>query len=59
MTFDKWELTFTIMNTDDRIREEILMEILSDAGRYFGIGDYHPRFGRFEVIKFERIKKAA
>lgn len=57
--FDNWELSFSIINTDERIRGEILKEILSDAGRYFGIGDYHPRFGRFEVIKFERIKKAS
>lgn len=57
--FDKWELSFSIINTDDRIRGETLKQILIDAGNYFGIGDYHPRFGRFEVIKFERIKKAS
>lgn len=54
--FDDWELSFQIINTDERIRKETLKQILSDAGRYFGIGDYHPRFGRFEVIKFEQIK---
>jgi hypothetical protein len=57
--FNEWELEFTIINIDERIRKEILKEILSDAGRHFGIGDYHPRFGRFEVIEFERIEKAA
>lgn len=54
--FDDWELTFTILNIDDRIRGDTLKQILIDAGRYFGVGDNHPRNGRFEVIKFEQIK---
>jgi len=54
--FDEWELTFNILNIDDRIRKEVLKQILIDAGRYFGVGDNRPRFGRFEVIKFEQIK---
>lgn len=57
--FDKWELEFTILNIDDRIRGETLKQILIDAGRYFGIGDNHPRNGRFDVIKFERIKNSS
>jgi hypothetical protein len=53
--FDKWELNFQILNIDERITKDIIKEVLTDAGRFTGIGDYRPRFGRFEVTKFEKI----
>jgi hypothetical protein len=54
--FDKWELEFTINLIDTTIVPATLQEILNDAGRYVGIGDYRPRYGLFEVVKFERAK---
>ena len=52
---DKWELEFTINNIDERITPEILKMILEGAGRFKGIGDYRPKYGRFDVITFEKV----
>jgi len=56
--FDDWELEFAILNRDERITPEIVKQVLEDAGKFVGIGDFRPRFGRFEVIKFEPDGKA-
>ncbi|KKL51095.1 hypothetical protein LCGC14_2298910 [marine sediment metagenome] len=53
--FDKWELEFIINNIDERITPEILKMVLEGAGRFKGIGDYRPKYGRFDVIKFEKV----
>jgi hypothetical protein len=57
--FDEWELDFQILNIDERITPNIIKDILVDAGRFCGIGDFRPRYGRFEVVKFEPIKTAS
>lgn len=51
--FNSWELDFTISFNKDRIRKETLKEILVEAGQAKGVGDYRPKFGRFEVVQFE------
>ena len=54
---DKWELDFTInLLQDERITADILRNILEYAGLYVGIGAWRPKYGRFEVIKFEEVK---
>jgi hypothetical protein len=53
--FNKWELEFQILCIDERVTPAIIKQILVDAGKFHGIGDYRPRFGRFEVIKFTKI----
>lgn len=35
----------------------VVLEILEDAGRRVGIGDYRPKFGRFQVVRFEVVKE--
>lgn len=54
--FDEWELEFFITVLDERIREPILKEILTTAGRFYGIGDYRPNYGLFEVVEFSKIE---
>ena len=54
--FDSWELDFEITNIDERILQDVIKDCLVDAGKFVGIGDYRPKFGRFEVIKFEKIR---
>lgn len=54
---DEWELDFTIISIDERLTSDIIKQILNEAGNTKGIGDYRPRYGRFEVIKFEPHKK--
>ncbi|MBM3254654.1 MAG: hypothetical protein FJZ16_10395 [Candidatus Omnitrophica bacterium] len=51
--FNSWELEFTINFSEDRIRKDTLKQILEEAGATKGIGDYRPKFGRFEVVRFE------
>lgn len=48
-----WELAFCIQVQDEQMRIDALRDILIEAGRAFGIGDYRPRYGRFEVTQFE------
>ena len=48
-----WELEFTIEVIDDQISPELVQDVLILAGKTVGIGDYRPRFGRFNVVRFE------
>ncbi len=48
-----WELTFTVEVMDDQVRPDVLKEVFEEAGRAVGIGDYRPRYGRFQVVTFE------
>jgi hypothetical protein len=52
--FDNWELEFKIINKDPTIiHKDTLKQILIDAGKYYGIGDFRPEFGLFEIVSFE------
>jgi len=53
---DEWELKFELTCIDDRATEKDIEEILKYAGAYIGIGDYRPRYGRFEVIEHKKVK---
>jgi hypothetical protein len=35
------------------IHSDTLKRILVDAGKFYGLGDFRPEFGLFEVEKFE------
>ncbi len=64
--FDEWEATFNIAVLDpdtwlDPFDEEYsgggnLRDIIDAAGRFKGIGDFRPRFGRFEIASFELVE---
>ncbi len=49
--FKDWKLTFTVLYAEDTIQKTDLDLIVQDAGAMIGLGDYRPRFGRFEVVK--------
>jgi len=52
--FDDWSLEFEIINDDPTIIPmDMLKRILTDAGRYYGLGDFRPEFGLFAVEKFK------
>lgn len=55
--FDEWKLKFTLSVTDDRVPPAVLKSILEEAGRSQGVGDYRPRYGLFEITKWELIKE--
>lgn len=47
-----WQLGFTVEVQDDQVRPEVVQEILTEAGRAVGIGDFRPRYGRFKIAAF-------
>lgn len=48
-----WELSFEIQCIDDEIHPDLLQDILTLAGKTVGIGDYRPKFGRFNVVSYK------
>jgi hypothetical protein len=54
---DEWELKFELHCWDPRANDKALKDILMTAGAYIGIGAYRPRYGRFEVVTFDKLKK--
>lgn len=46
--FKTWETTFTCWLDTDKMDVDTLEQIVANAGKYVGLGDYRPRFGRFE-----------
>jgi hypothetical protein len=55
--FDKWALEFDIRVIDAYLlgngQDTQLKHVFEDAGSLIGLLDFRPRFGRFEVTKFE------
>lgn len=51
----EWSCEFEIEITDEMINQQILKEILESAGRFKGVGDYRPEYGRFKVEKYNVI----
>lgn len=47
--FRQWACTFTAIIDETILDNDQVLMCLQDAGRYCGLGDYRPRFGRFEV----------
>jgi len=50
--FNSWSLRFTLSFNPDRVQKKVLRQVLEEAGIAKGIGDYRPKFGRFEVVAF-------
>ena len=50
--FMEWASSFTVFIDEDKMNITELKQIVENAGKYVGIGDYRPRYGRFEVVKF-------
>ena len=51
--FDDWSLTFTLMFELEYMQRDQLIEIVQIAGRRVGIGDFRPRFGRFDLVSID------
>ena len=52
-----WTLKFFITVLDaEYVSEGFLHDILSSAGRFCGLCDFRPKFGRFNVTHFERCQ---
>lgn len=53
---EKWELEFKLSCFDNRAGESELKQILEMAGAFIGVGAYRPRYGRFEIIEWTKVK---
>lgn len=52
--FPGWRATFILeVLLPEYIRPDDLRSAIEDAGRFIGIGDFRPHFGRFTLTKFE------
>ena len=54
--FKEWECTFTIEVINEDLDKSILKEILESAGKFQGVGDFRPEYGRFVITSFEVVK---
>lgn len=48
--FHDWSLTFSVLIDQAMFDMRDVRELAEMAGRYIGLGDFRPRFGRFEVL---------
>lgn len=48
--FDEWSLDFTVQYNAEVLNLDVVVEAIHFAGAYVGLGDYKPRYGRFEVL---------
>jgi hypothetical protein len=52
-----WQAEFDLMvNLPEYISADMLHEIVVNAGRLIGIGDFRPTYGRFRVTNFEAVR---
>lgn len=50
--FNDWTAECTVAFDSEQINENEVRQIIENAGRLVGVGDFRPRFGRF-AVKFE------
>lgn len=57
--FDAWDMAFHLEVDPSKLPEELVHQLLEEAGRSIGIGDFRPArggsFGRFAIIKWDLI----
>lgn len=51
-----WKAAFNFMSiAPEYVDADLLMEVLTNAGRLVGVGDFRPTYGRFAVTKFDVV----
>lgn len=53
--FDHWKCSFTVCYFGDVINRSELVAAIEDAGQVKGLGDYRPKFGRFNVAEVQDV----
>lgn len=53
--FDSWKGEFTVILDEDKLNVEEIEQIVNNAGKYVGMCDYRPRYGRFQVTNFKSM----
>lgn len=53
-----WKATFDVLvNLPEYIPPDILHEVVNNAGRLVGVGDFRPTYGRFRTTRFQIISE--
>lgn len=47
--FPEWSVEFTLGLIGEKFNKKELIQVVENAGKYVGFGDYRPRYGRFDV----------
>lgn len=47
--FNKWSTSVTVSYLSDVLNESQVIDIAKIAGQLVGIGDYRPKYGRFQI----------
>lgn len=53
--FERWSVEFSAYFLTDVLQFDQVEKALRDAGRLKGIGDWHPRYGRFDVSSIKEV----
>lgn len=53
--FQKWELEFDVEVDGSVMQKGDIQQLLEVGGRLVGLGDYRPKFGKFEVVSFQEL----
>lgn len=51
--FDKWNIVFTLMYDEEKIDVETIIDAMEYAGRYVGLCDSRPKYGKFVASAIE------
>ena len=53
-----WRCTFLLgVLLSEYIHPQDLNDVITQAGRFVGVGDFRPTFGRFQITRFEILKE--
>lgn len=53
--FNEWSCEIEVWFEETRLNEQEIIEVVNYAGRYIGLCDYRPKYGRFEVEGVEML----
>lgn len=48
--FDQWKIQFNLMYDEEKIDLDAIIQALENAGKYVGLCDSRPKYGKFAVI---------
>ena len=52
--FDQWRIQFNLMYDEEKIDLDAIIQALENAGKYVGLCDSRPKYGKFAVIVEEQ-----
>lgn len=59
--FNEWSAVFEVVLNDESVPLSVMNEIVEQAGRYVGVGDWRPEkkgmFGKFMITSFQEVKE--